>query len=207
MSLFWGHRRLWSQKRRKKTRPDPFCCSKALCNRILVPYQLLHVSLPCFTWFRACVLLHFSIISLTWLLPVLTVQKNWSGPDFFCSVNGPLSIEQFILFIIKLAWNNLHLILSFPSYAYRWTHFPCTSTNPAGSTHRVLQNWAVSGFKEDCIRKRFCNFRQSRRGKLHVFCTFRAAWPQQTNSNVPWWVTPNYCSTPSGKPQDGKCLI
>ena len=32
-----------------KTSPDPFCCSKALCKRIFLPYHLLHVSLPCFT--------------------------------------------------------------------------------------------------------------------------------------------------------------
>ena len=110
---------------------------------------------------------------------------------------------------IKLAWNNLfmYLILSFSSSAYRWTHFPCTSTNPVGSTHRVQQNWAVACFKEDCVGERFCDFWQSRGGELHVFCTFRAAWPHQRNSNVPWWVTPNYCSTSSGKPQAGKYLI
>ena len=33
-------------KKKKKTSPDPFCCSKALCKRILVPYNLLYVSLP-----------------------------------------------------------------------------------------------------------------------------------------------------------------
>ena len=49
MGLFWDHRWLWSQNRRKKTRPDPLCCSKALCKRTFVPYHLLHVSLPCFT--------------------------------------------------------------------------------------------------------------------------------------------------------------
>ena len=58
-----------------------------------------------------------------------------------------------------------------------------------------------------CVGKRFCDFWQSRRGKLHVFWTFRAAWPHQRNSNVPWWVTPNYCSASSGKPQAGKYLI
>ena len=31
---------------KKKTSPDPFCCSKALCKRIFVPYHLLYVSLP-----------------------------------------------------------------------------------------------------------------------------------------------------------------
>ena len=101
----------------------------------------------------------------------------------------------------------MYLILSFSSSAYRWTHFPCTSTNPVGSTHRVQQNWAVACFKDDCVEERFCDFWQSRRGELHVFCTFRAAWPHQRNSNVPWWVTPNYCSTSSGKPQAGKYLI
>ena len=51
---------------KKKTSPDPFRCSKALCKRIVVPYRLLHVSLPCFTVVsRLC-----TIISLTCLLPV-----------------------------------------------------------------------------------------------------------------------------------------
>ena len=106
-----------------------------------------------------------------------------------------------------MAWNNLYLNISFSSSAFRWTHFPYTSTNPAGSTHRVQQNWAFAGFKEDFVGKRFCDIWQSRRGKLHVFCTFRAAWPHQRNSNLPWWVTPNCCTTPSGKPQAGKYLI
>ena len=101
----------------------------------------------------------------------------------------------------------MYLILSFSSSAYRWTHFPCTSTNPVGSTHGVQQNWVVAGFKDDCVKKRFCDFWQSRRGKLHVFCTCWAAWPHQRNSNAPWWVTPNCCTTPSGKPQAGKYLI
>ena len=101
---------------------------------------------------------------------------------------------------IKLAWNNLYLMLSCSSSVYRRTHFYCTSTNHTGSTHRVQKNWAVAGFEEDCVGKRFCNFWQSRRGKLHVFCTFRTAWPHQRNQNLPWWVTPNYCATPSGKP-------
>ena len=109
---------------------------------------------------------------------------------------------------IKLAWNNLYLMLSFfSSSVYRRTLFYCTSTNHTGSTHRVQQNWAVAGFEEDCVGKRFCNFWQSRRGKLHVFCTFRTAWPYQRNQNLPWWVTPNYCSTPSGKPKACKHLI
>ena len=43
-----GHRRLWPQNP-PKTSPDPFCCSKALCKRMFLPYHLLHVSLPCFT--------------------------------------------------------------------------------------------------------------------------------------------------------------
>ena len=101
----------------------------------------------------------------------------------------------------------MYLILSFSSSAYRWTHFPCTSTNPVGSTHRVQQNWAVAGFKDNCVGERFCDFWQSRGGELHVFCTFRAAWRHQRNSNAPWWVTPNCCTTPSGKPQAGKYLI
>ena len=101
----------------------------------------------------------------------------------------------------------MYLILSFSSFAYRQTHFPCTSTNPVGSTDRVQQNWAVACFKDDCVKERFCDFWQSRGGELHVFCTFRAAWPHQRNSNVPWWVTPNYCSAPSGKPQAGKYRI
>ena len=42
---FWGYGRLWPQNRKKKTSPDPFCCSKALCKRIFVPYHLLYVSL------------------------------------------------------------------------------------------------------------------------------------------------------------------
>ena len=33
----------------EKKKSGPFCCSKALCKRIFVPYHLLHVSLPCFT--------------------------------------------------------------------------------------------------------------------------------------------------------------
>lgn len=33
----------------KKVSPDPFCCLKALCEHIFVPYHLPHVSLPCFT--------------------------------------------------------------------------------------------------------------------------------------------------------------
>ena len=101
----------------------------------------------------------------------------------------------------------MYLILSFSSSAHRWTHFPCTSTNPVGSTHRVQQNCAVAGFKDDCVGERFCDFWQSRGGELHVFCTFRAAWRHQRNSNAPWWVTPNCCTTPSGKPQAGKYLI
>ena len=39
----------YGPKTEKKKSPDPFCCSKALCKRISVPYHLLHVSLPCFT--------------------------------------------------------------------------------------------------------------------------------------------------------------
>ena len=98
---------------------------------------------------------------------------------------------------VKLAWNNLYLMLSVSSSVHRRTYFYCTSTNHTGSTHRVQQNWAVAGFKENCVGKRFFNFWQSTRGKLHVFYTFRAAWPYQRNHNLPWWVTPNYCSTTS----------
>ena len=93
---FWGHRRLWPQTE-KKTSPDPFCCSKALCKRTFVSYHLLHVSLPCFT-----VVSRMCIIALFNHKPNLIVkrvngQKNWSGPlfngsgpGFFCSVNGTI---------------------------------------------------------------------------------------------------------------------
>ena len=117
----------------------------------------------------------------------------------------PGQIYIFGCFYLKTS-SSCPIKLTFPSAVYRRSNFPCTSTNPAGSTHRVQQNWAVAGFKEDCVGERFCDIWQSRRGKLHVFCTFRAAWPHQRNSNVPWWVTPNYCSTSSGKPQSGKYL-
>ena len=46
---FWPQAGLWPQNRKKKTSPDPFCCSKALFKRIFVPYHVLHVRLPCFT--------------------------------------------------------------------------------------------------------------------------------------------------------------
>ena len=46
LKWFWGHGRLWPQNRKKKSCPDPFCCSKALCKRIFVRYHLLYVSLP-----------------------------------------------------------------------------------------------------------------------------------------------------------------
>ena len=36
-------------KPKKKMSPDPFCCLKALCKCIFVPYNVLHLSLPCFT--------------------------------------------------------------------------------------------------------------------------------------------------------------
>ena len=47
-SLFWF---LWpktekKKKKKRKTSPDPFCCSKAVCQRIFVPYHLLYVNLP-----------------------------------------------------------------------------------------------------------------------------------------------------------------
>ena len=60
---------------------------------------------------------------------------------------------------------------------HRWTHFSFTSTNHAGSSQRDQQNWAVVEFKEGGFGKRFWDFWQSRRGKLHVSGTFRAAWP------------------------------
>ena len=117
----------------------------------------------------------------------------------------PGQIYIFGCFYLKTS-SSWPIKLTFPSAVYRWSNFLYTSTNPPGSTHRVQQNWAVAGFKEDCVGERFCDIWQSRRGKLHVFCTFRAAWTHQRNSNVPWWVTPNYCSTSSGKPQAGKYL-
>ena len=43
----------------KKTTPDPFCCSKAVCKCIFVQCYLLHVSLPCST-----VVLHMCTIAL-----------------------------------------------------------------------------------------------------------------------------------------------
>ena len=46
---FWPQAGLWPQNRKKKTSPDPVCCSKALFKSIFVPYHVLHVSLPCFT--------------------------------------------------------------------------------------------------------------------------------------------------------------
>ena len=64
--LVLGPQAAMGPKRKKKTSPDPFRCSKALCKRIVVPYHLLHVSLPCFTVVsRLC-----TIISLTCLFPV-----------------------------------------------------------------------------------------------------------------------------------------
>ena len=41
--------RTMAPKPKKKTSPDLFCCSKTLFKRIFVPYNVLHVSLPCFT--------------------------------------------------------------------------------------------------------------------------------------------------------------
>ena len=35
--------------RKKKPNPDHFCCTKALCKCIFVPYHLLHVSLKYLT--------------------------------------------------------------------------------------------------------------------------------------------------------------
>ena len=67
-SLFSGFGAIggYGPKTEKKTSPDPFRCSKALCKRIVVPYHLLHVSLPCFTVVsRLC-----TIINLTCLFPV-----------------------------------------------------------------------------------------------------------------------------------------
>ena len=34
------------KKKERKTSPDPFCCSKAVCQRIFVPYHILYVNLP-----------------------------------------------------------------------------------------------------------------------------------------------------------------
>ena len=48
-------------EKKKKTSPDPFCCSKALCKRTFVSYHLLHVSLPCFTVVsRMCIIALFN---------------------------------------------------------------------------------------------------------------------------------------------------
>ena len=71
-SLFSGFGAIggYGPKTEKKTSPDPFRCSKALCKRIVVPYHLLHLSLPCFTVVSRLCTMHFSIISLTCLLPV-----------------------------------------------------------------------------------------------------------------------------------------
>ena len=71
-SLFSGFGAIggYDPKTEKKTSPDPFRCSKALCKRIVVPYHLLHVSLPCFTVVSRLCTMHFSNISLTCLLPV-----------------------------------------------------------------------------------------------------------------------------------------
>ena len=71
-SLFSGFGAIggYGPKTEKKKSPDPFRCSKALCKRIVVPYHLLHMSLPCFTVVSRLCTLHFSIISLTCLLPV-----------------------------------------------------------------------------------------------------------------------------------------
>ena len=70
-SLFSGFGAIggYGPKTEKKKSPDPFRCSKALCKRIVVPYHL-HMSLPCFTVVSRLCTLHFSIISLTCLLPV-----------------------------------------------------------------------------------------------------------------------------------------
>ena len=129
---------------------------------------------------------YFIVLALYEFSIIITITIS-----YYTGVKWPLHVSYFV----------------FSSSAYRWTHFPCTSTNPVGSTHRVQQNWAVTGFKDDCVEERLWDFWQSRGGELHVFCTFRAAWPHQRNSNVPWWVTPNCCTTPSGKPQAGKYLI
>ena len=74
---------------------------------------------------------------------------------------------------------------------YRWLYIPHTSANPVIRTQRDQPNWTVTEFKEDCSRERLCDFWQSRRGQLHVFCSFRAAWCRKRNEDVSWRDTAN----------------
>ena len=115
----------------------------------------------------------------------------------------------FIMIITLLNWREITSIL------FCLFHPPFTGEPIFVALQQILLEARIEScktklsqaLKTTALEKMFCYFWQSRRGKLHVFCTFRAAWPHQRNSNVPWWVTPNYCSTSSGKPQAGKYLI
>ena len=109
---------------------------------------------------------------LVWNTNMAAVSLFWntSMPDMTSCENAILN------------WREITFrILDFSSIICRWTGFPCTSKNQAGSAQRGQQNWAVVEFKEDCFGERFCDFWQSRGWKLHVFCTFRTTWPHQRN--------------------------
>ena len=56
----------------------------------------------------------------------------------------------------------------------------------------------------DCSRERLCDFWQSRRGKLHVFCSFRAACCRKSNEAVSWRDTSNCGPLSYGPPYAGK---
>ena len=83
-----------SKTEKKKTNPQPFCCSKTLCKRIFASYHLLHVSLPCFTVVsRMCTIALFNH-KPNLIVKRVNGKRNWSGPGFFCSVTGNWDYRQ-----------------------------------------------------------------------------------------------------------------
>ena len=61
---------LWPQNRKKKRVWTPFAVRKRRVNSSSFSTIFFMWTCRAFRWFRTCVLLHFTLISLTWLLPV-----------------------------------------------------------------------------------------------------------------------------------------
>ena len=89
-------------------------------------------------------------------------------------------------------------------FIHRWGHLRCPSANMQdGSIWRCQHNWSFAEFEENCFRKRLCNFWQSGRRKLHVFCNLRTAGVHTRSETLSWKTKEESCPLPEEESYTG----